>query len=251
LIVLPAFNEEPRIGDLLEAICTSLNGAGIGFELVVVDDGSTDGTSVRARGFSTRAPLHLIVHPANLGLGATLRDGLTAATQCAGDCDIIVTMDADHTHPPDAIPGMVELIAEGHDVVVASRYRPGAQCVGVPLLRRLLSLVASLTFRLLYPIEGIRDYTSGFRAYRALALKRAFDRYGASFLDQDGFQCTVDIMLKLRRMALRFGEVPLHLRYDRKQGSSKMRVLATIRKTLWLIVRSRRSPRDLDHRDSE
>jgi dolichol-phosphate mannosyltransferase len=108
--------------------------------------------------------------------------------------------------------------------------------VGVPPVRRFLSYAASLLFRIVYPIKGVRDFTCGYRAYRASVLREATMRYRQEFVDQDGFQCMVDILLKLSRMNLRFGEVPLTLRYDRKSGKSKMRVLRTIYKTLILLL---------------
>jgi dolichol-phosphate mannosyltransferase len=181
----------------------------------------------------------LIEHPANLGLGAAIRSGLLGAVDAAGGDDVIVTMDADDTHTPAAIEQMLARINAGLDVVVASRYQPGARVLGVPATRRFLSFAASVLFRIVFPTPGVRDFTCGYRAYRASALNAAVARYRKEFIDQEGFQCMVDILLKLRRMNLRFGEVPLVLRYDLKAGKSKMKVLRTIAKTLVLLVRRR------------
>src|SRR5258705_8936510 len=112
-------------------------------------------------------PIHVMTHEVNRGLGATIRDGLVRAVELAGPRDIIVTMDADDTHAPGLILRMVRMISEGHDVVIASRYRNGSRCVGVPLHRRALSLVASWLFRAVFPIRGVKDYTCGYRAYHA------------------------------------------------------------------------------------
>ena len=87
-----------------------------------------------------------------------------------------------------------------------------------------MSRAASLLMRIVFPIRGVRDFTCGYRAYRADVLQRAVEHYHGEFVDQDGFQCMVDILLKLRPMRLIFGEVPLLLRYDRKGGQSKMHV---------------------------
>jgi dolichol-phosphate mannosyltransferase len=184
-------------------------------------------------------PIQLHRHRENQGLGATIRDGLVEAIKRAAGEDVIVTMDADDTHTPALILRMVRMIREGHDVVIASRYREGSRSVGVPRHRRALSYAASLLFRVVFPTPGVRDYTCGFRAYRAASLREATARYGEEFLDQDGFQCMVDILLKLRRMNLIFGEVPFVLRYDFKEGGTKMDVVETIRNTLALVVRRR------------
>mgnify|MGYP001168651835 CR=1 FL=1 len=122
---------------------------------------------------------------------------------------------------------------------MASRYRAGSRTVGVPVSRRLLSYGGSLLFRALFPIRGVRDYTCGYRAYRASVLRQAVGQYGPRFMDQDGFQSTVDILLKLRAMNLLFGEVPFLLRYDVKEGGTKMNIPRTVRNTLRLIVRRR------------
>jgi dolichol-phosphate mannosyltransferase len=90
-----------------------------------------------------------------------------------------------------------------------------------------------------FPIHGVRDYTCGFRAYRCRLLREAFRRYGDDFVDRRGFECMVDILLKLHRLGATFAEVPLTLRYDRKGGASKMRVARTVADTLRLMLRRR------------
>lgn len=238
-IVLPAYNEAARIGVLLDGIDEVMSEAQLPYEIVLVDDGSQDETESIVRGRAAHSPITLIRHPCNLGLGAAIRDGLLRAVEKAGPGDVIVTMDADDTHTPWLVLRMVRMLREGHDVVIASRYQPGSRAVGVPLFRRLLSWGGSILFRIVLPIAGVRDYTCGYRAYRAAVLQAALMRYKEDFLNQDGFQCMVDILLKLRQMNLIFGEVPFILRYDYKQGATKMNVPVTIRKTLALLVRSR------------
>ena len=134
---------------------------------------------------------------------------------------------------------MVLLIEEGHEVVIASRYRPGARMVGVPQSRQLFSLGMRWLFRILFPITGVRDYSSGFRAYRAGLLLEAFSRWGDRFISESGFACMVEILLKLGRLGAIMCEVPLILRYDRKPGISKMNVSKTIRQTLVLALRAK------------
>ena len=239
LVVLPAYNEEARLARLLERIDTAMDDAALEYEVILVDDGSRDGTERIAREWAERIPMRIARHEANQGLGAAIRDGLVAAAERAGEDDVVVTMDADDTHTPGLIRRMVRMVAEGHDVVIASRYQPGARAVGVPFLRRALSYGASLLFRLVLPTQGVRDFTCGYRAYRAEVIKDAIAEFGPSFVEQEGFQCMVDILLKLRRRPLIFGEVPLILRYDLKEGASKMNVSKTIFSTLALLVRAR------------
>ena len=238
-IVLPAYNEERALPKLLGRTADVMAGAGLVYKVIVVDDGSADATPQVAAVFGSRMPLVLTQHVVNLGLGATIRDGLTEACQLAHPDDVIVSMDADNSHSPDLIPEMRRTIRQGHDVVIASRYRPGSVVRGVPMVRRILSRLAGWLLQVAFPLRGVRDYTCGFRAYRAAALQRALQHYGPSFFDQQGFQCMVDILLKLRRLDLVFTEVPIVLRYDLKETSSKMHVWQTVHRTLRLIVKRR------------
>jgi dolichol-phosphate mannosyltransferase len=237
-VILPAFNEERDLPQLLERIKMALTESGLPYRVLVVDDGSSDRTAEVARLAGETMPVLVESHAINQGLGATIRDGLLKACEMADPHDVLVTLDADNTHTPELILRMVRTVREGLDVVVASRYRPGSRVRGVPLARRILSRVASWLFRLLFPIKGIRDYTCGYRAYRAGALQEVIARSDGTFFEEEGFQAMVDILLKLRRdKDLIFGEVPLILRYDLKEGASKMDIGRTIRRTLSLVVR--------------
>lgn len=236
-IVLPAYNEERDLPALLQRVDDLAEETALRFEVLVVDDGSTDGTSEVAEIWANKLPLQVRRHPVNQGLGGTLRDGVEWACSLADPSDVIVTLDADNTHTPELILRMVRMVREGHDVVIASRFVQGSRVVGVPLGRRVLTRLAAFLFRVMFPIPGVKDYTCGYRAYRA-GLLQDVTRAEPNFFDQDGFQVMVDILLKLRRdKVLIFGEVPLILRYDLKEGASKMDVGATIRNTLALIWR--------------
>ncbi len=238
LVVLPAYNEEENIGELLSQIRFALEeDSKTIYKVFVVNDGSRDNTQKIAEEMAKEMPIEIIVHEVNQGLGATIRDGLYRAVNYSGKNDIIITMDADATHNPGLILRLIRMIIEGHDVVIASRFQTGARVIGLVWYRKLLSIVASIIFRITYPIRGVRDYTCGYRAIRADVLKRAIAEYGDKFVDQDGFQCLVDILLKLRKRKLLFGETPLILRYDQKGGMSKMNVGRTIKNTLILIVK--------------
>jgi dolichol-phosphate mannosyltransferase len=181
-----------------------------------------------------------VQHERNRGLAEAINTGLAHAAEQAEARDIILTMDADNSHTPGLIASMVRKIHEGHDVVIASRYQPGARVVGLTLHRRLLSRVASLLFQAVLPIPNVRDYTCGFRAYRASLIQRV-RQDDPNFISEQGFTVMVDILLKLRTQQpeVLMAEVPLLLRYDLKKGASKMNVGRTSRQTLALIVRRR------------
>jgi dolichol-phosphate mannosyltransferase len=238
-LVLPAYEEAENLPSLLRAVQQTMVENGFLYEVIVVDDGSRDRTAAIAEEWAGALPLVLVRHAVNQGLGATLRDGLQTALERAGPADVVITMDADDTHVPGLIVRMVQMIGEGYEVVIASRYQPGARICGVSLMRRAMSRAASLLMRLIVPIRGVRDFTCGYRAYRVELLRRAAARYGGQLVDQAGFQCMVDLLLKLRPLHPIIGEVPMLLRYDRKGGQSKMRVAHTAGNTLLLLFRRR------------
>lgn len=238
-IVLPAYNEEAALPQLIDSIIEQLREENREFEILVVNDGSQDRTGEVTAAYGGRAPVRVFNNATNKGLAETLRVGLLEAIKLAAKHDIIITMDADNTHPAGLALRMVRLIREGNDVVIASRYRNGSYVRGLPLSRRVLSYAGSWVCRVLFPIRGVRDYTSGYRAYHVAALSQLVSRYGEDFISEKGFSSMVDILLRLRKERLIFTEVPLILRYDLKPGRSKMNVSRTIKETLSLLVRRR------------
>jgi dolichol-phosphate mannosyltransferase len=240
-VVLPAYNEGANIAPLLRNTKTAMKNAGLpDYHVLVVNDGSTDDTRAVLDSMKSELPVTVLDNETNQGLAETLKRGLVRAAEIAEDEDIIVTMDADNSHTPALIRRMVLAIQEGNDVVIASRYRYGSRVRGVPAHRLLLSSGASWRCRALFPIDGVRDFTCGYRAYRAGLLKRAFAELGPSaIISERGFSCMVDILLKIREDNPIITEVPLILRYDQQQGASKMKVLKTVGDTLKLVVRRR------------
>ena len=238
-VVLPAFNEQDALIPVVTSIAATMNEYQVRYSIIIVDDGSDDRTAEIASDLGQEFPVDLIKHPKNMGLAQAMRTGLKAATKISDENDIVVTMDADNTHPAGLIDRMRRLISEGHDVVIASRYQSGSRVLGVPLFRRATALGARLLFTLILPIRGVRDYTCGFRAYRVSLLTKAFERYDGRFIEEQGFSCMAEILLKLGKMKPIAGEVPMILRYDRKDGESKMAVGNTIVQTLRMALRIR------------
>lgn len=241
-VVLPAYNEEQALPDLIHGLDESLSEEGRQFQVIVVNDGSSDRTLEVARSFEKTHPVQVVDNGVNKGLAETLRRGLIHALNQADDRDVIVTMDADNTHPAGLALRMIRSIREGNDVVIASRYRPGSYVRGLSLFRRFLSFGAAILFRITFPTRGVRDYTCGYRAYRTSVLKQLQSQLGDRFISEKGFACMVDLLLQLRRLNLIFTEVPLVLRYDLKPGRSKMQISRTIKETLLLLLRRRLLP---------
>jgi len=240
-LLLPAYNEAPEIGPLFASVDDLLGDLGEALEIVLVDDASTDGTADLAWQTPCKAPVAVVSHESNQGPGGALLTGFKAvsARKPAAE-DAIVTMDTDNTHSPAYIPAMVNRLRQDSlNLVVASRYAPGGEEVGVSALRRILSHSASVFYRWFYRTPGISDYTCGYRAYRAGAIREALDRFGDAFVEEKGFPATGEILLKIRTLGGRLGEVPFSLHYEKKHTASKMPKLKTILHTLRILFKYR------------
>jgi dolichol-phosphate mannosyltransferase len=119
---------------------------------------------------------------------------------------------------------MIDKINAGCDVVIASRFQRGGGQLGVSDYRAFISNCANLFMKVVFQIRGVREYSCGFRAYRASLIQQAVDKFGNYFIQLKGlgFTCTLEKLVKLNIMGARFGEIPFVLRYDNKRSSSKM-----------------------------
>lgn len=159
------------------------------------------------------------------------------------DCDVMVIMDADDTHDPRLVEQLAGAIENGADIAIASRFVKGGNDKTAPFFRRLLSRGAAVCFKTVLPLDcQINDFTSGFRAYRISLLDRAVQHWGYRLIEENGFACMVELLLKLRFCNPRIVEVPFWLQYDRKLSTSKIRIVRTILQYLKLAVRDRMSP---------
>jgi dolichol-phosphate mannosyltransferase len=232
--LLAAYNESGNIGRVLSDI-SRIYGRG-GARVILVDDGSTDGTAEEAR--SVLPEVEIITHSKNEGLGAALKNGFNRVFSSIGSEDALVTLDADNTHPIELSRKMIEMLAHA-DIVVASRYAAGASETGLSVPRRIMSRAANLMLGALFPHKNLRDYTSGYRAFSGSFLIIIREKYGERFVTERGFTATPEILLKSLRLNPIPAEAPLNLRYDLRKGKSKMKVLRTIASYLFLTIRNK------------
>ena len=212
-VVVPTYNEADNLPPLVARILSSLAND---ISLIVVDDGSPDGTgAVVARlGQRSPCPIELVQRDEKLGLGTAYRAGFERAL--AGGADYVAQMDADLSHDPDSLSAMLAKLRDA-DVVVGSRYVPGGSVdPGWGAIRRLLSASANRGIRLLAGLD-VRDATSGYKAFRASALAQ---------VDLDGLRCAgfgfqVEMAAACQRLGLRVVEHPIRFS-TRRIGRSKM-----------------------------
>jgi len=224
-ILLPAYNEAESLDYLIpKLIRVAKEDLKQECHLIICNDGSKDSTQDRLEYYQQQLPLTVIEHTFNRGLGETIRDLFEKAAEMADDDDIIIRMDCDDTHEPEYIPGLVNKIKEGYDVVIASRFISGGGQEGINAYRKTVSWLANKFMKLFFPIKGLKEYTSGFRAYRAHTIKRAIEVFGNNFVQLKGlgFTCTLEKLVKLKILGARFTESPFVLKYHQKRSPSKM-----------------------------
>jgi len=210
LVALATYNEIDNLPTLVPAIHDELPEA----DLLVVDDNSPDGTGGWCDEFARQAAWFSCQHrEGKLGLGSALR----AAMQVAIDRNyqLLITLDADWSHPPHALPPMVAA-SKNADVVIGSRYCPGGKIAGWPWQRKLASRSINLATRLLLGIP-VRDCSGNYRLYRTELLKQV--RWEA--LQDDGYAYIEEILCHLHLLGAKFAEVPI-LFTDRRAGTSKI-----------------------------
>ena len=224
-ILLPAYNEEqsldhilPKIEDLMK------NDLKCHFHLIICNDGSRDKTLEKIKYYQKSMPITIINHKINRGLGETIRDLFEKAAEMSEDEDIIIRLDCDDTHEPQYIRGLLKKIEEGYDVAIASRFVKGGGQQGLNTYRRTISLLANKFMKVFFPIKGLKEYSSGFRAYRAGVIKKAIKVFKNNFtqLKGLGFTCTLEKIVKLKILGAKFGESPFILKYHQKRSPSKM-----------------------------
>ncbi len=235
LAVVPTYNERENIVRL----CRELVAQGRGIDVLVVDDGSPDGTAELVAQLRHCEPrVHLLRRPGKMGLGTAHVAGYRWAL--ARDYERVVTMDADFSHPPERIPAMLEASVES-DVVIGSRYCPGGGHRDWPWHRLLLSSTANLVARFCLRLEPA-DCTGAFRCFRRSVLEGAV----LENIQSRGYSFQEEMLWHCSGRGLRIVEVPITF-VDRAGGASKMSLrevlggIATVLR-LMLTPHGRRAP---------
>jgi dolichol-phosphate mannosyltransferase len=210
LVVIPTYNESENISRIVPIVLEQAEG----IEVLIVDDGSPDGTGTIVRRMAEADPrVHLLERNAKMGLGTAYVAGFKYAL--AGDYDFVFEMDADFSHNPKDIPAFLER-ARSLDLVVGSRYTNGVRVLNWPMQRLLLSWSANLWTRFMTGLP-LNDATGGFKCYR-IAVLRAID---LDSIRSNGYAFQIEMSYKAWRKGFRLGEIPIVF-LDRNAGTSKM-----------------------------
>jgi dolichol-phosphate mannosyltransferase len=227
LVIVPTYNERENIHRLVSAL-RALSGD---VHVLIVDDNSPDGTGAIADRLAEADPGVFVEHRAGkLGLGTAYKAGFFFGL--ARHYQYICTMDADFSHSPNSLPELIQMAADGSDLVVGSRYVPGGSVVGWPPLRKLISYTANKLAHLFLGIS-VRDCTAGFRCYRRVVLEtvplQTIFSGGYSFLIEMAYLC--------QAAGFRIGEIPITF-VNRTEGDSKISK-REIYKAFYTLIRLR------------
>lgn len=236
--IIPAFNEAANLPVLLSSLGEWSRTRHEPCHLIVVDDGSRDATAEVLREFR-ELPLTVVRHEVNCGVHEVFRSGFSAWSKLpAGGQDLVVTLEADNTSSLAILDAMLTRARQGDDLVLASCYAPGGEVVGTNLFRVFLSSCANLILRCTPGMPTVYTFSSFYRVYRASFLEYALRCYGERLIEERGFVCVVEMLLKFGVLQARISEVPLRLDGSVRKGASKMKVLRTIRGYLALFARA-------------
>ena len=209
IVVVPTYNETLNIAHMIAAVRLG------GYSIVVVDDGSPDGTGAVADEIAALDPRVAVIHRLSKdGIGPAYAAGFDRAL--ADGATMVVEMDADFSHNPNDLPRLIDAIEAGADLAIGSRYVPGGSTPDWPLHRRLISKGGNLYARLMLGIP-VQDSTAGFRAFRSESLRSL--PYHQAQASGYGFQ--VEMAWRAVTTGLQVVEIPVVFR-DREQGTSKM-----------------------------
>jgi dolichol-phosphate mannosyltransferase len=222
-VVIATYNEKENISRLVNEIL-QLNI--VGLEVLVVDDNSPDGTAAAVRSVNHPA-VHLVVRQNQRGYGSAHIAGFQFALDHRAD--IVVSMDADFSHPPAVIPALIKTIEAGNEVAVGSRRVAGGTIVGWGWGRKLASRSAMVLARLILGLKT-RDVTTGFRAYRATALRRL----KLETIRSNGYSFLEELIYRCEQQKLKIKEIPIVF-IDREHGKSKFSIIEIIRFFITLI----------------
>jgi dolichol-phosphate mannosyltransferase len=220
--VIPTYNEVENLALLVPRVLDQ----DPDLEVLVVDDDSPDGTGKLADELSAQTGrVHVLHRDQKQGLGAAYRAGLARALELGADR--VVQMDADFSHPPDALPEMLSHLAD-HDVVLGSRYLNGITVVNWPIERILLSYFGNVYARRVTGLP-ISDTTGGFRCMR----RELLERIGFERIRADGYAFQIEMNYRFVRHGARIKELPFFF-LDRTRGVSKLTFRIGL-EALWVV----------------
>ena len=223
LVIVPTYNERENIRDIASAVRSH------GYDLLIVDDGSPDGTGDIADELSSADEgIHVLHRAEKQGLGPAYAAGFAKGLELGAD--VLCEMDADFSHDPADLPRLVRAIEDGADLAIGSRYVPGGGTEGWPWHRRFISKGGNVYAATLLGIR-VKDATAGFRAFRDTTIRKT----DPNTCQASGYGFQVEMAWRTESAGLDIVEVPITFR-DRERGHSKMNTRIAL-EAMWLVTK--------------
>lgn len=232
-IIVPVLNEAANVERLMGALQDTHRhfAATHAVRILIVDDGSTDDTAGVARQRSLDCgldqALDVLAHPVNRGPGAAFATAFESLVGRLDARDWVLTIEGDNTSRLELVQQMMTRAQEGFDVVLASPYLYGGAIVNTSPYRMFLSHIANGVVKGALGLRGIATMSSFFRLYRGGVVLRLQACFGDRILERTGFECMIEMLLKLCYMRSSISEVAMTLDTSRRVGKSKMGVIRT------------------------
>jgi len=228
LVIVPTYNERENIARLIDTVLAQDRR----IEMLIVDDGSPDGTAAIVEGMMAQHPgrVHIHQRPKKMGLGTAYLAGFRIAIERG--YDLVFEMDADFSHDPAHLPQFLRAI-EGADIVLGSRYREGkVTIVNWPISRLLLSYYANVYARVVTGLP-VWDATGGFKCFR----RKVLEAIDLNAVKSNGYAFQIEMSFRAWKRGFKIVEIPIVF-VDRTEGASKMSG-AIVKEAVWMVPRLR------------
>lgn len=243
-VILCALNEEQNLRQLIEDLAKQFALLQQKFEIIICIDGSSDNSYSLLCDLQKLYPLKILSLKNQRGLGLSrnrvyceaVKNGVTSD-------DIVIHLDADNSHDPAQIAAMLlHFYQHNLDIVVASRFCDNSTMQGFPLKRQLVSRLVSLFMQNTMALRKIsrqklKDYSSGYRIYRASKIRELYDIYGDKMIVEKDFSSTCEVICKLGKLNAKIDEIPIQYDYSKKLGGSKLRIIRNACQLALLVVK--------------
>jgi dolichol-phosphate mannosyltransferase len=229
-VLVPMLNEGPNLATFIASMrqMASKLPPLITARVLIVDDGSTDGTGETASRLAAGLDLTVLRHDRTRGPGCAFATGFAHIAPIVSGDDYVATMEGDNTSRLELLTTMFVRMREGYDVILASPYLYGGAIEHTTTWRVILSRIANVFVKEVLGLTGIATVSSFYRLYRGSVVLDLQRCYGRGIVERAGFECMVELLLKMVYLRTTISEVPLTLDTSLRAGTSKMRVLRTI-----------------------
>ena len=234
-VLVPMLNEAPNLPILITSMRRMVSElpAHITPRFLIVDDGSTDGTGETAARLASGLDLTVLRHDRRRGPGRAFATGFAHLAPLVSRDDYVATMEGDNTSRLELLSTMFVRMREGYDVILASPYLYGGAIEHTTTWRVILSRIANVFVKEVLGLTGIATVSSFYRLYRGSVVLDLQRCYGPGIVERAGFECMVELLLKMVYLRTTISEIPLTLDTSLRAGTSKMRVL----RTMWGYLR--------------